>query len=89
MRKLSEEVRLLSEEESQMLIADKLPKSKRIKSGLYLVCRTANSYTALDYGDRQNWQECFGEDTGSSPEGWVKDFKSPLRAIDWLYETRR
>ena len=79
---LSEKIKILSREEAELLVADKLPKKQRNSTGLYLTCESGH-YTAYDYSERQSWSEYFGS-TKSAPEGFMKEFSSPLDAIDWL-----
>ena len=84
---LSEQIKLLSSDESELLKADRLPKSRRNSTGLYLTCEDGH-YTAYDYSERQSWVEYFGREK-TAPEGWSKEFSNPLDAIDWLYETKK
>ena len=84
--KLSEEIKILSPEECELLRADKLVKSRRNRTELYLICESGK-YTAFDYADRQAWIELFGKE--AAPVGHEKKFDNPLRAIDWLLETRK
>ncbi|MBQ7732496.1 MAG: hypothetical protein IJT58_00565 [Synergistaceae bacterium] len=84
--KLTEEVKLLDAKEAEMLRRDKLAKSKQIETGLYLLCESPDSYTAFDYCDRQLYLNEFGT---PAVKGWEKHFHNPLKAIDWLYETKR
>ena len=86
MDKLKEQIKILTRKESELLEADKLPKKKQTKTGLYLVCEDGR-YTGFDYGDRHAWQEMFGGVEGA-PKGWSKDFTNPLDAIDWLLSLR-
>ena len=86
MDKLKEQIKILTRKESELLEADKLPKKKQTKTGLYLVCEDGR-YTGFDYGDRHAWQEMFGGTEGA-PEGWSKDFTNPLDALDWLLSLR-
>ena len=82
MEPLSEQIRIISKEESQLLKSDKLSKNRRISTGLYLVCEP-DSYIALDFSDRQSWSDYFGNKK-DAPQGWIKKFPDPLSAIDWL-----
>ena len=84
---LSEQIKILSREESELLKADRLPKSRRNKTGLYLHVENG-IYTAYDYSERQNWEEYFGSEK-NAPEGWSKEFDNPLEAIDWLQLTKK
>ncbi len=84
MKKLAETIKILSVEESELLEADKLAKSRWINTGLYLVC--GENYTAFDYGERQSWIDFFGK--GEAPKGHKKEFENVLEAIDWLLELR-
>ena len=79
---LSEQIKLLSSDESELLKADRLPKSRRNSTGLYLTCEDGH-YTAYDYSERQSWSDYFGS-IKNAPEGYSKEFSSPLKAIDWL-----
>ena len=79
---LSEKIKILSSEEAELLTADKLPKKHRNSSGLYLTCEDGH-YIAYDYSERQSWSDFF-ESTESAPEGFSKEFSSPLDAINWL-----
>ena len=79
---LSEQIKILSREEAELLKADKLSKKRRNATGLYLVCEPGK-HTALDFSERQSWSDCFGS-MKNAPEGWAKDFTNPLDAIDWL-----
>ena len=79
---LSEKIKLLSLEEAELLKADKLTKKQRNSTGLYMTC-DGGHYTAYDYSERQSWSEYFGSTKGA-PEGYSKEFSSPLDAIDWL-----
>ena len=79
---LSEQIKILSREEVELLKADKLTKKSRNNTGLYLMIE-GGSYTAYDYAERQSWEEYFGSEKGA-PEGWSKEFNNPLDAIDWL-----
>ncbi len=79
---LSEQIKILSCEEAELLKADKLPKKSRNSTGLYLTIESGK-YTAYDYSERQSWSEYFGS-IKNAPEGWSKDFNNPLDAIDWL-----
>lgn len=79
---LSEQIKILSREEGELLKADKLTKKSRNNTGLYLTI-DGGCYTAYDYASRQNWTEYFGSEKGA-PEGWSKEFDNPLDAIDWL-----
>ena len=54
MELLSEQIKLLSEDEGTLLKADKLPKKHRISTGLYLLCEM-RKYIAYDYSERQAW----------------------------------
>ena len=82
MESLKEQIKLLSQKESELLKADKLPKRLENCTGLFLVCE-GERYIALDYGERLSWLEMFGG-TENAPKGWIKEFSSPLDAIDWL-----
>ena len=84
--KLSKEIKLISREEAELLNADKLSKHQRIETGYYLLCDDG-SYTAFDWSERQGWLEMFGK--AKAPRGHKKEFDSPLKAIDWLLETRK
>ncbi len=86
MEKLSSQISLLSSQEGELLSVDKLSKNRQNKTGLYLVCEP-NKYTAYDYSDRQSWIEYFNDDK-NAPEGFSKQFKNPLSAIDWLLEVK-
>ena len=79
---LSEQIKILSREEGELLKSDKLTKKSRNNTGLYLTIE-GGCYTAYDYAERQSWVELFGSEK-SAPEGWSKDFDNPLDAIDWL-----
>ena len=79
---LSEQIKILSREEGELLKADKLTKKSRNSTGLYLTIE-GGSYTAYDYAERQSWVEYFGSEK-DAPEGWSKEFDNPLDAIDWL-----
>ena len=79
---LSEQIKILSREESELLKADKLTKKSRNSTGLYLVCEEGH-YTAYDYSERQSWSDYFGS-SKNAPEGFIKEFSNPLEAIDWL-----
>ena len=79
---LSDKIKMLSREEAELLRADKLPKKHRNSSGLYLTSENGQ-YTAYDYSERQSWSDFF-ESAESAPEGFIKEFDSPLDAIDWL-----
>ena len=48
MDKLKEQIKILTRKESELLEADKLPKKKQTKTGLYLVCEDGR-YTGFDY----------------------------------------
>ena len=71
MKRLAEEIRILSVEESELLETDKLAKSRWINTGLYLVCE--ENHTAFDYAERQSWVDFFGE--CEAPKGHKKTFK--------------
>ena len=47
MDKLKEQIKILTEKESELLKADKLPKRQQIETGLYLVCEDGR-YTGFD-----------------------------------------
>ena len=79
---LSEQIKILSSEEAEMLKADKLTRKHRNGTGLYMTCKDGH-YTAYDYSERQSWSEYFGSKE-NAPEGWIKEFDNPLDAIDWL-----
>lgn len=83
--KLSEEIRIITPEEANALRSGKLPQSKLNDKGFYLVC-SEGRYIAFDYAERQFWIEFIGKE--GMPDGYEKKFKDPLRAIDWLYETK-
>ena len=87
MEKLSEQIKIISKEESELLKADKLSKSRRIKTDLYLVCNSDN-YIALDFSDRLSWIDQFKTKKGAS-QGWVEEFSNPLEAIDWLLSIKK
>lgn len=88
MNKLSNQIKMLSVEEKELLLADKLPKDSRNRLGLYLVIEPDGSYTACDYSDRQVWLEEF-PGTSKMPEGFVMNMESPIEAIDWLLDVRK
>lgn len=88
MERLIETVRMLSKKEAELLEHDKLPKSKIIKTGLYLVIYSTNDFIAYDYNERQSWGEYFGFKK-NIPQGYKKIFNDPLTAIDWLLENRK
>ena len=79
---LSEQIKILSREEGELLKADKLTKKSRNSTGLYLTCEDGH-YTAYDYSERQSWNDYFGS-SKNAPEGFIKEFSNPLDAIDWL-----
>ena len=87
MQSLSEQIKIISREESQLLEADKLSKNLRIETGLYLVCENG-SYTAFDFSERQSWIDYFGTKK-DAPQGWSKEFPDPLDAIDWLLSLKK
>lgn len=87
MELLSEQIKIISKEESELLKADKLSKSRRMKTGLYLVCNPDN-YIALDFSDRHSWIDYFGEKE-NAPQGWSREFSNPLKAIDWLLSIKK
>ena len=82
MESLREQIKLLSQKESELLKADRLSKKQEMKTGLYLLCEDGR-YTAYDYAERQSWREMFGG-VENAPTGWSKEFTNPLDAIDWL-----
>ena len=79
---LRDQIKILSREEAELLVADKLPKKRRNSTGLYMTCEP-EKYTAYEYSYRQSWIENFGK-SEQTPEGFIKEFSSPLDAIDWL-----
>ena len=85
MKKLSEQIKMLSLEEKALLLADKLPKDRRNSVGLYLTIEADGTYTACDYSDRQIWLEEFPH-TKKIPAVNVAD---PIEAIDWLLDIRK
>ena len=87
MELLSEQIKIISKEESQLLKSDKLSKNRRINTGLYLVCE-ADNYIALDFSERQSWSDYFGNKK-DAPQGWDKEFSDPLSAIDWLLSLKK
>ena len=87
MEELSEQIRIISRKDSELLKADKLSKKHYISTGLYLVCEP-EKYLALDFSDRQSWCEYFGNDK-DAPQGWSKEFSDPLSAIDWLLSLKK
>ena len=84
MKKISEEIKFISPDEGKLLQADKLSKNRRHSTGLYLACDN-DKYIAYDFADRQAWIEYFNR-TEAAPQGFTKEFKNPLEAIDWLME---
>ena len=87
MKLLTEQIKIITIEESELLQADKLSKNLRIDTGLYLVCEP-NRYIALDFSEHQSWIEYF-KDKKNAPQGWVKEFPDPLSAVDWLLSLKR
>ncbi len=88
MKKLSEQIKMLSLEEKALLLADKLPKDRRNSVGLYLTIEADGTYTACDYSDRQIWLEEFPH-TKKIPAGFVVNVADPIEAIDWLLDIRK
>ena len=87
MQSLSEQIKIISREESRLLESDKLSKNLCIETGLYLVCENG-SYTAFDFSERQSWIDYFGTKK-DAPQGWSKEFPDPLDAIDWLLSLKK
>ena len=83
MKKISEQITVISEEEAELLKADKF---SRESTGLFLVCPPEkNTYRALDYKERLSWIDFFGK-VDHAPRGYEKEFNNPLEAIDWLLQ---
>lgn len=79
---LEKQITLLTRQEHELLLEDRLPESLINPTGMYLTCEEDGTYTASDYLFRQAHRDF--EKEPKKPRGYTEIFQNPLAAIDWL-----
>ena len=87
-----ERVRVITQDQSSLLLDNRLPSELRSSTGLYLT-KEGDCFVAFDYSDAerdiQNWElwntkREFVYSLEKDREGWVEGFHDPVDAIHYL-----